>query len=389
MAHSGGVIYVDTTTTPNTGVSVYDVQQTLGISSSDVGTLCSSNQINKWSKYKPVALSTLDTTSQLDGNKKWRSNATWWKGASGNCGISVVRTCSTVASAKTDIDSGRTIWSKVAPTGGATEPFRLVDFNEYHNNAMPPVFSVDASNAYLRPGAELKIMIATSVDDGYSIKFSDISAYDNWYYTVAVYGGSELKFIVSADKPIGEYNGGETIEFTIPYNNGTYGYQGKLTEGNTYNAYVFMSSVQYLFTTSEYSGSYSYLPLPCGAEDYGIPAASFTCRADSQWAVVDAFSGSGRLVDWKIRIYGLGQSTTGTVRLIDRQGNVVTGQSFSVDFSNSTAVDPVDGIPGYELRATAMTTPMLPTDNPEAYLLEFVTLNISARAGIGHDIIWD
>lgn len=35
-------------------VSVYDVQRALGVSSDDVATLCTSNKINKWAKYKPV-----------------------------------------------------------------------------------------------------------------------------------------------------------------------------------------------------------------------------------------------------------------------------------------------------------------------------------------------
>ena len=35
-------------------VSVYDVQRALGVSSDDTATLCTSNKINKWAKYKPV-----------------------------------------------------------------------------------------------------------------------------------------------------------------------------------------------------------------------------------------------------------------------------------------------------------------------------------------------
>lgn len=35
-------------------VSVYDVQRALGVSSDDAATLCTSNKINKWAKYKPV-----------------------------------------------------------------------------------------------------------------------------------------------------------------------------------------------------------------------------------------------------------------------------------------------------------------------------------------------
>lgn len=45
MAYGNGII-----TSP---VSIYDVQQALGNSSPDLGTLCKASQINKWAKYKP------------------------------------------------------------------------------------------------------------------------------------------------------------------------------------------------------------------------------------------------------------------------------------------------------------------------------------------------
>ena len=35
-------------------ISIYDVQQALGVSLTDVGRLCSSPAINKWARYKPV-----------------------------------------------------------------------------------------------------------------------------------------------------------------------------------------------------------------------------------------------------------------------------------------------------------------------------------------------
>ena len=63
-------------------VSVHDVQQALGSTNSDVGTLCKDNTINKWAKYKPVFLSAIDTiTGQWNAAlSRWLSAATWWRG---------------------------------------------------------------------------------------------------------------------------------------------------------------------------------------------------------------------------------------------------------------------------------------------------------------------
>ena len=54
--NNSGVIYVDTTVTPNRGVSIDDVRSVLELDSRDVGTLCSSsnNNVNKWAKHKPI-----------------------------------------------------------------------------------------------------------------------------------------------------------------------------------------------------------------------------------------------------------------------------------------------------------------------------------------------
>ena len=387
MANTGGVIYVDITTTPYTGVSVADVQQTLNVSANDVGSLCRSSRVNKWSKYKPVGTSVIDTYDQLDASSmKWKASASWWRGNDGSCGITVLRTASSLASLKTDVDTQRVIWDKVTPTGGASEPYRLTDFNEYHHNALPPTFSLGASTAHLVAGSKLTIMVATSADDGYSLKFGDIATYDNWYYTVAVYDTSGgLKFVKSTDKTVGNYGDGESILFEIPYNNGNYGYQGILTEGNTYYAYAFLSSVRYEFTRYEYVGSATYIPLPCGDGDFGMPAASFECRKDSQWATVVAFA-NGRIVEWTVDLYGAGSQVTGTIRLIDLSGNIISGQSHTVDFSTGTPITAGDGTQGYSVSSGARTTFLLPTENPEAYLVEFIAPNISIRAGIGHDI---
>lgn len=389
MAYSNGEI-----TAP---VGIYDVQQALGDSNNDVGRLCRSSNVNKWAKYKPVGKDKINTTDELDADKTWKPTATWWKGDDQKCGINFA-SFSSIANTKTAIDNKTTVWSRVLPIGGSSEPFRLIDFNEYHHNALPPTYALSASTAQLKAGSTLKIMVATSVDDGYNIRFSHIGTFSTWYHTVAIYDGSgNLVMIYSVSKTVGSYGDGESIEIEIPYID----YTGKLQENQTYYAYAFMSSTQYTGQTAEFVGSYTYVPMPCGEADYGMQPVSFLCKADAKWAVVDAFCpDGGLLVNWTVDMYGNG-TPTGVIRLVDLQGNIVSGQTVSLDFSTGaqsmnggtshsstvTQVQAGDGTTGVEMSDIVQTSFLLPTNNPEAYMVEFVCTGIdTVRAGIGHDI---
>ena len=62
-----------------TDISTTKVRNALGESSNDVGTLCKSNKINKFAKYKPVIYPANSTAGV----------ANWWRSADNNCGIYV------------------------------------------------------------------------------------------------------------------------------------------------------------------------------------------------------------------------------------------------------------------------------------------------------------
>lgn len=58
MSHTNTRIYIDTTTDPDTGVSIEDIRQVLGLGNYDIGGLITQgvaqDKINKWAKYKPI-----------------------------------------------------------------------------------------------------------------------------------------------------------------------------------------------------------------------------------------------------------------------------------------------------------------------------------------------
>lgn len=141
-------------------VSIYDVQQTLGVSAGgDLGRICQSAKINMWAKYKPVVRRNLiDTTGQLNSDKTWKTSAqieagghqneSWWKGDDTNHGLTVpfvtagwspagfVTALNSIANM---IDGEENGWVYSPPTGTILAPFRLIDFNEYYHDAPTPV----------------------------------------------------------------------------------------------------------------------------------------------------------------------------------------------------------------------------------------------------------
>ena len=111
-------------------VSVSDVQGALGDTSTDLGTLCTSNNINKWAKFKPIKYASVErlTYEQIAGahfGLDPAENKTLAKKSdSGVSGASVV-------SSSTDLENvlnANKDWTYIIPSGGSASPYRLTDF---------------------------------------------------------------------------------------------------------------------------------------------------------------------------------------------------------------------------------------------------------------------
>lgn len=135
MSNSGGKI-----TAP---VSIEDVRTVLGVSSYDLGTLCknSNGKINKWSKYKPVRQPFVVAP-----------NSNWYKANDGFCGLKVGWSTAGDSSLTNLVNAYKQgTWDYLPPTGGDSQPFRLLDFEGYDHNAGPFVSSK------MKKGTELKV----------------------------------------------------------------------------------------------------------------------------------------------------------------------------------------------------------------------------------------
>ena len=191
MAHSTNRIYIDTSVTPNVGVSIADIQAVIGCSRNDIGGLITTGNINKWAKYKPTRMNGINP-------------ADWWKGevksiygsATGGYtfGFSLSE-FSSLSALKAAIDAGTIGWEYEKPRGIATQPgeyFRFLDFNGYINNATSPFRSVTDTFMTYIDNEVASLALTFSPSDG-SLGMSDfVSILGSWYFGVAIYKGASL-----------------------------------------------------------------------------------------------------------------------------------------------------------------------------------------------------
>ena len=129
MPYSNGIL-----TKP---ISIGDVQNCLNISSTDLGTICTSNRINMYSSHKPMRYSNPCGIYVLDGNgnpqdDRYRIYYGMFANAS-------------AVDLKYGLTEQNPYWTYLKPRGkgqgenGADEWFRLLDFDEYDHNAVCPV----------------------------------------------------------------------------------------------------------------------------------------------------------------------------------------------------------------------------------------------------------
>lgn len=123
MASSNGLI------TPP--VSFGDVNAVLGTAHTDLASLCRDANVNKWAKFKPVVYPSVSSSNDGKGNVVNTSSSKQMYG------LTVPITSDPFATYK----SGGGIWTYTKPSGGASSPYRLADFNGYRHNATPPIYT--------------------------------------------------------------------------------------------------------------------------------------------------------------------------------------------------------------------------------------------------------
>ena len=111
------------------------VGTTLGTSSRDVGTLCRHDNINKWSKWKPVKIPKIVGLTEADL-------------ISVNYGFNILPYSVTDPTSNDNFrDTAK--WEYIKPTGTDSSPYRLGDFRGYdHTQTISPVTVSTSTNSF-------------------------------------------------------------------------------------------------------------------------------------------------------------------------------------------------------------------------------------------------
>mgnify|MGYP000852152839 CR=1 FL=1 len=203
-------------------VSIADVRTVLGETSNDLGTLCKSEKINPWAKYKPVVLDKVTHADEYDPvTKKWTGD--WWKGGNKNCGFTEFSTQDIKAIFVT-ADDNLNGWAYRKPSGGSSMPFRLEDFIGYKHSAKqdwPHLFT----NSSIQEDADFVVGFFSPIDlhpDGLNIHISDVGSLSECYFGVALRSEKDEYFVGTGGKYIGEGSNGIFFVATEGLAPGTY-----------------------------------------------------------------------------------------------------------------------------------------------------------------------
>lgn len=164
MSYSNGVI--------SAPVSVTDVKSVLGVTSNDVGTLCKSDRINKWAKYKPFinASLTFADDAARDNAQRLAHYGLAAPDATGGANIDNVMSKSWVYSER-------------------TAPFRLGDYIHYNHNAKCPITLNNAEyNLFHHPTVTF---VTRNIIGNYNLAFGDVfdtNTYDNVHLCLLLRG---------------------------------------------------------------------------------------------------------------------------------------------------------------------------------------------------------
>lgn len=140
----------------------------------DVGALCTSDNINMWAKYKPVR-------HHFTENRP----SDWWKGKMGDCGIDY----DIYDNPQALINAMNTgpAYRYLRPTGGADDPYRLGDFAGYDPSATPVLIAPPFEGDYYKSDTYMNLNLIMLPDSDSRLTAQDVygRSLDNMYFGAA------------------------------------------------------------------------------------------------------------------------------------------------------------------------------------------------------------
>lgn len=233
-------------------ISIADVKTMLGETSNDLATLCKSDKINMWAKYKPVELNKPFTSDEFDfTNNHWRDNATWFKGADfegvGICGIKIAHS-STLQSLTELYDKGLGNWERVKVGSTFACPYRLSDFIGYKHAATAPFKRPFVASKTNENGSVFATMMIKNLDTENELTMQEFGKLSEAYLGLALKDAAgRLVYFMTTDKPL--KNGGVNVEM-----------QGIAFAPGDYKAYLFLCSAVLTLNKPPMQATYYTIP---------------------------------------------------------------------------------------------------------------------------------
>lgn len=309
MAYNSGIV-----TAP---VSIRDVQNALGSSYTDLGTLITSAYINKWAKFKPFRHSNLALVPVLDANgfptKQTAVGSHYRCLAEANCGLYLATSFrnlglqDVIVKAVAQMTAGNDddVWEYQRPAGGSSQPFRLVDFCGYNNQALPFMWqsNVKSKKVEYTRGVELSFFteIFDSSDESAEgmIEASDLqdSLYngDSLYYVAVICypyiinTPSETSYVMAysiASQPI-SHTDGKTVSFTITKSGNNFVFNGTSSQ-HTSTATKY--KVIHMLARKDESNNYTFLPIPFSSSHLPVTDLEIITESAKVEFGIDAFA---------------------------------------------------------------------------------------------------
>lgn len=173
-------------------VSIDDLKSLFGESSGDLATLCTSQKINVWAKYKPTVF-----PSPFPDD--------WYKAKDGNYGLNITvdNRVSSWSALVAEYSKPKNGYSNIyiRPSGGATSPYRLGDFRGYNHNAKPEISDYLAATNYIEDSPiSLSVAYNAITVDGDQVSYNDVEVYKGLYfgYVITDISGKTLKLLATA-----------------------------------------------------------------------------------------------------------------------------------------------------------------------------------------------
>lgn len=176
-------------------VSIDDVKSVLGENSNDLATLCKSDNINKWSKNKPIKHNCLfkPTEAQKKEANYGISNIPYYR-LLGNMAQDVINGSMKNATNISTLDTRIEPWHYQQPIGGYASPYRLGDFDGYFANASAPIGAITETEIESSLSGKVSVVFNKNTDTVSSLTFNDLASekdFSNQYLGLCLSDGNK------------------------------------------------------------------------------------------------------------------------------------------------------------------------------------------------------